>query len=39
MPSCQLFLAAYFTSAKWAFVGSHPMLLALSKPAWIWAKT
>jgi hypothetical protein len=27
-----LFLAASFTSAKWAFVGSQPMLLALSKP-------
>jgi hypothetical protein len=32
-------LAVSFTSVKWAFVGSQPMLLALSKPAWIWAKT
>jgi hypothetical protein len=31
---------ASFTSAKWAFVGSQSMRLALSKPAWwIWAKT
>jgi hypothetical protein len=33
LPSFRLFLAASFTSAKWGFVGSQPMLLALSKPA------
>jgi hypothetical protein len=39
VPSRQLFLADSLASPKWAFIRSLPMLLALSKPAWIWAKT